>query len=163
MLAVPIHVLHADVDVLRHLPTAWRTVFAALASQHDGALRNGQLRVRDDAPVFSAQALDESKGSAQPVDCLADICVYENWDHGRGWRRAIGNHAGPPWQPVAKGDGLRVLTTACLGRKSNLSQERSTPILQGLFSGVLYKSDSGGRSKTREWAWRLTACACFAT
>jgi len=86
VLEVSINIRYCDVHVLRH-PICLRTsIRPTLPTKHDGALRNGELRVANDAIALNTQALGETERPAQPIDRLTDVFVNQNRDNGRGWR-----------------------------------------------------------------------------
>jgi hypothetical protein len=89
---VSVDVLDMDNHVLVDLAGARRAVLAGLTPEHDGALGHDQLGVTHDAIPFGAEALGESKGSAEPVDRLADVLIDQEWNNRCGGRGSIDNH-----------------------------------------------------------------------
>jgi hypothetical protein len=92
LLEVAIDIRNGHVHVLVNLARTRRAVLAALAPDHDRAVGNDKLSMTDNAIPFDAQALPESKGSAEPVDRFADIFIDQDRNDGCRWCGLIYDH-----------------------------------------------------------------------
>ena len=73
-------------------PARGARVLGPLPPEHDGAVGDDKLGMKDDAAVLDAQALHEAEGVAEPRDRLDHVGVDQYRDDGRGGCRLILNH-----------------------------------------------------------------------
>jgi hypothetical protein len=89
LLEVPIDVLDRHVHVLSDLVAVRPTERSPLASQHQGALANRELRVTDYTVPLGTQPLGEAEGGAEPRNGLTDVRVDQDRNDRRRRRGAV--------------------------------------------------------------------------